>query len=51
MHIEGEGGRGEGRRKEGEIEKHQGHVFNLKWLLASKCLVDLGNLQKSTSWM
>ena len=42
MHIEGEGGRGErGRRKEGEIEKHQGHVFNFKWLLASKCLLTL----------
>lgn len=45
--VEERGEEGEG----GEREKNQGHVFHFKWLLASKRLVDLGNLNKSTSWM
>lgn len=57
MHMcmwEGEGGVGrEGGRREREKERKQcqGNVFNFKWPLASKCLVDLGNLHQSMFWM
>lgn len=48
----GERERGGRRREwEKERERHKGKVFNFKWLLASRCLVNLGNLNKSTSWM
>ena len=41
--------RGRRRKKEKKVrERSAMETFNFKWLLAYKCLVDLGNLNKST---